>query len=134
MFRIRRLAVALAVLLAFVSVSAQAVGMGPIKVHSALNQPLDAEIQLYNTAGLASKDVQASLASDEDFARSGFERSDALRGLTFNVTIDPDGKGAIHLQSTQPMHESTLGFVVLLVWPSGRSLHPYNVELGAPTP
>jgi len=53
---------------------ASALGLGEITLHSALNQPLRADIALVDAAGLSEGDLSASLASPDDFSRAGVER------------------------------------------------------------
>jgi pilus assembly protein FimV len=49
-------------------------GLGGITLHSALNQPLEAEIQLIEVGDLSADEVHVRLASEVDFVRSGVER------------------------------------------------------------
>lgn len=51
-----------------------ALGLGDITVHSALNQPLKADIALLDVGGLTQNDLSVSLATADEFGRAGVER------------------------------------------------------------
>ncbi|MDG1293637.1 MAG: peptigoglycan-binding protein LysM, partial [Pseudomonadales bacterium] len=51
-----------------------ALGMGDIKVSSAVNERLNAEIPLVHADGLDASQILVSLASKADFARAEIER------------------------------------------------------------
>ncbi len=51
-----------------------AVGLGPIKVRSSLNQPFEAEIQLMALRNLPLNGIKARLAKDEEFKRAHIPR------------------------------------------------------------
>ena len=50
-----------------------ALGLGEIELDSALNEELDATIELIDAGGLAPAEIVVSLASNEDFVRVGVE-------------------------------------------------------------
>lgn len=109
-----------------------ALGMGDIKVNSALNQPLDAEIELVALRGTTIDEIRASMAKDEEFQKAGIERIYALNGLNFII----EGRGAdaiVRLKSNDVIREPFLNFVVEVNWPNGRLLREYTVLLDPPT-
>ena len=56
------------------SALAPALGLGDITLHSALNQPLRADIALEDAAGLEEGELSVSLATADEFSRAGVER------------------------------------------------------------
>lgn len=56
------------------SALAPALGLGEITLHSALNQPLRADIALVDAAGLEEGDLSVNLATADEFSRAGVER------------------------------------------------------------
>lgn len=116
----------------FYSTLASALGLGEITLHSALNQPLDAEIELLETGGLDADDVIAKLASPEAFARADMERPFFLNDLRFTPIIRGN-RGVIHVVSSKPVTEPFLGFLVQLVRPNGDLLHAYTLLLDPAT-
>jgi FimV-like protein len=116
----------------FYSTLASALGMGDITLHSALNQPLDAEIELVETAGLSADDIVAKLAPAEDFARAGIERVFFYNDLRFTPIIRGN-RGVIRVVSSKPVTEPYLSFLVQLVRPNGNLLHEYTLLLDPAT-
>ena len=51
-----------------------ALGLGEIKMNSAMNEPMDAEVEILNLGDLTENEVQVKLASAQDFERAGVER------------------------------------------------------------
>ncbi|PTT95636.1 peptidoglycan-binding protein LysM, partial [Pseudomonas sp. HMWF031] len=62
---------------------ASALGLGEMTVHSALNQPLRADIALVDAAGLQEGELSVSLATADEFSRAGVERGIFLNDLKF---------------------------------------------------
>lgn len=111
---------------------ASALGLGEITLHSALNQPLNAEIQLLETDGLSPEDIVARLASPEAFAKAGVERGFFLNDLRFTPVLR-GGRGVIRVVSNKPVTEPYLSFLVQLARPNGDLLHEYTVLLDPAT-
>ncbi|WP_122664970.1 FimV/HubP family polar landmark protein [Pseudomonas viridiflava] len=116
----------------FYSTFASALGMGDITLHSALNQPLDAEIELVETAGLSAEDIVARLASPEEFARAGVDRVFFFNDLRFTPVIRGN-RGVIRVVSSKPVTEPYLQFLVQILRPGGDMLHEYTLLLDPAT-
>ncbi|NQD93360.1 FimV family protein [Pseudomonas sp. CrR25] len=108
-----------------------ALGLGEITLHSALNQPLEAEIELLEVGDLAASDVLVRLASAEAFNRSGVDRLIFLNDLRFTPLLR-GGSSLIRVVSNQPVREPYLNFIVEVVRPNGRLLREYTVLLDPP--
>ncbi len=132
MIRLRKLVQAIAAASALTTGMAHALGLGDIHLRSALNQPLDAEIDLVEVRDLAQGEVIPKLASPEDFNKAGVDRQYFLTGLKFTPIIKPNGKSVIRVTSDRPVQEPYLNFLVEVVWPSGRVLREYTVLLDPP--
>lgn len=128
----RKLAAALVLASALGSNAASAVGLGEIKLNSALNQKFDAEIKLLNVGDLSRNEILPNLASHAEFSRAGVERVFFLTGLKFEVSLGKNGEATIHVTSDQIVREPFLNFLVELHWPSGRILREYTVLLDPP--
>lgn len=111
---------------------ASALGIGEIRLHSALNQPLNAEIQLIETAGLGPEDIVVKLASPEAFSKAGVERVFFLNDLRFTPVIRGNS-GYIQVSSNKAVVEPYLSFLVQLSRPNGDLVHEYTVLLDPPT-
>ncbi len=90
MAHVRKLLLTLASGSALYSGLVPALGLGGITLHSALNQPLEADIELLQMGDLDSGDIRVRLASEADFARccvaiaisSGWFPASRCRSLT----------------------------------------------------
>lgn len=110
---------------------ANALGLGEISLHSALNQPFNADILLSDTQGLDEGDIIVSLGTPEEFARAGIERTFLLTDLRF-TPLFRNGQKVIHVTSSKPVVEPYLSFIVQVTQPSGQLLRTYTVLLDPP--
>jgi len=125
--RAYRFIVASAVLV--LSRSVFAVGIGDIVVNSYVNEPLSADISVFDPKGLSESEVIASLASLEDFERLGIERHYSLSSLVFETDIRGTESSVIRVTTENPIREPYLNFLLELKWPEGRVLREYTVFL-----
>ena len=131
MARIRELLLTLASGSVFYSGLVPALGLGEINLHSALNQPLDAEIGLYQVGDLGSDEIKVHLAPAESFSRAGVERGYFLSDLRFVPVLD-GARSRIRVLSSKPVREPYLNFIVEVVRPGGSLLREYTVLIDPP--
>lgn len=131
MARINRFPLAMAVFSAVMASQAHALGLGDITLHSALNQPLDAEIALLQVGDLTSEELAAHLANAATFERLGVDRPTFLQNLRFTPVIR-GGRSYIHVVSSQPVREPYLNFLVELERPNGSLMREYTLLLDPP--
>ena len=131
MSRVRQLLFGLASSSAFYSGVVPALGLGEITLHSALNQPLEAEIELLQVADLTSSDLLVRLASADVFSRSGVDRLFFLNDLRFTPLLR-GGNSVIRVVSSQPVREPYLNFIVEVARPNGQLLREYTLLLDPP--
>lgn len=110
---------------------ASALGLGEISLHSALAEPLEADIELIDARGLGADDIKVRLAPNHVFARAGVERPDILAKLSFVPALDAGGQ-RIRVSSTTPVNEPYLNFIVELTLPGGQLLREYTLLLDPP--
>ncbi len=108
---------------------AGALGIGDIRSHSSLNQPLSAEIPLVLSGGDKLSHVEIRLASPEAFAKAGVERLHALTQLQFQPVTTPDGRYLIQVSSTGVIQETFLDFLVEVESPQGTVLREFTLLL-----
>ena len=113
------------------SALAPALGLGDITLHSALNQPLRADIALQDAAGLDKAELSVSLATADEFSRAGIERVFFLNSLKF-TPIMRGNRRLIRVSSSKPVNEPFLNFLVQLNQPNGRVLREYTVLIDPP--
>lgn len=113
------------------STAASALGLGELTLRSSLNQPFRADIALLDTAGLEQDDISASLATAEEFARAGVERSFFLNDLKFTPDFS-GGRKVIHVSSSKVVTEPFMSFVIQVGRPNGQLLRAFTVLLDPP--
>ncbi len=128
----RKLVVFLATALLLMPLGAQALGFGRIVVHSALDEPLDADIELISPTPEDITNLKVKLASPEAYLRAGIDRSYLLGDLRFRLRQDEQGKYYIHVSSKQRIKEPFLNFLLEMNWQNGRMVREYTVLLDPP--
>ncbi|MDX5298500.1 MAG: hypothetical protein LPK85_06075, partial [Gammaproteobacteria bacterium] len=130
--KLRKLAVALALVGGLGSNLAHALGLGGAELRSNLNEPLRAEIALVGLGSVSPADITARLASSTDFQRAGVERAAWLADLQFRVIRDGQNRPVVEVSSRRPIREPFVNFLVELNWPSGRLLREYALLVDPP--
>ncbi|UAW99753.1 LysM peptidoglycan-binding domain-containing protein [Halopseudomonas nanhaiensis] len=110
---------------------ANALGLGELKLDSALNQPLDATIFLQGGGDVDPSDIRVSLADAAAFRNAGLERPHFLTELRFTPTME-NNQLVVRVQSPGPVREPYLNFLVELRRPNGRLLREYTLLLDPP--
>ncbi|MFZ5655378.1 MAG: FimV/HubP family polar landmark protein [Pseudomonadota bacterium] len=110
-----------------------AIGLGEIRLQSAMEERLQAEIDLLNIGDLDEQQMIVSLAPPEDFEQAGVDRDFQLADLRFRVDLEDKARPVIRVSSRQVISEPYLNFLVELRWPSGRLLREYTLLLDLPT-
>ncbi|MGV6954521.1 type IV pilus assembly protein FimV [Pseudomonas chlororaphis] len=110
---------------------ASAVGLGEITVHSALNQPLEAEIALVQAQGLEEGELAVSLATAGEFKQAGVERLPFLEDLRFTPILQGERR-VIRVVSSKPVNEPFLDFLLQVNQANGRQLREYTLLIDPP--
>ena len=95
-----------------------ALGLGEIELSSALNEKLNARVELIEAVGMLPTEILVTLASREDFERVGVERFFYLTSLQFEVVLQGN-RAWINVTSRKPIAEPYLNFLVQVHWPMG---------------
>ncbi len=130
---VRKLIPPLLSLLLVVPTAASALGLGEVKLHSALNQNLKADIELLSVEPTDAESLEISMASVETFAKLGLNRPSVLMYVTFEVKQRANGSYFVRATSKNAIREPFLDFLVEAKWPSGRVLREYTLLLDPPT-
>ena len=117
---------------AWFSFAAQAVGLGSLTVHSALGQPLSAEIDVTSLQPDEFARVLARIASPEEYAAAKLVYVPQLRQLRITAERRTDGKSILNIVSVTAINEPTLDLLVDFNWRGGRLLQKYSVLLDPP--
>lgn len=112
--------------------SLYAMGLGDMRVSSALNQPFYAEIRLLDAGNHLIDNINVELASPEEYERAGFERSLAVSHLQFRLTKNAQGRTIVEVTSKKRLTEPYLDILVDLSWANGQLFKEYVVLLDPP--
>ncbi len=111
-----------------------ALGLGEIRLSSALNEPLRAEIELLAAAPEELDNLRIQLASVETFERYDLDRPLFLSRLQFRIVRSGSAEGnVVTITSDEPVTEPFVTFLVEASWTRGRLLREYTVLLDPPT-
>jgi pilus assembly protein FimV len=112
---------------------ALALGLGEIRVDSALNEPLDARIKLLSLDPLEAPNIRVVIADQDAFEKAGLERPYLLKRLRFKVVADRGGDGYIHVSTPRSVKEPYLNFLLEVRWRGGMLLREYAILLDPPS-
>ncbi len=130
--KVRLLAKALAVISLLAPAGGQALGIGEITLHSALNQNLDAEIALV-LSGESVSDIKVKLAPPEKFDEAGVSWTYFLSKIKFETIARSNGLAIIKLTSTEALKEPFLDFLLEVGWPKGNLYRGFTVLVDPPS-
>ena len=128
----KKSAVSAALFFITASSNLHALGLGEIDMQSALNQPMDAVIELMAAGSTDLSKVNVTLASQAAHQRVGLSRSRILNEFDFNVEQDRQGNTVVRITSHGAVHEPFLEFLLELTWPNGHLLREYTVLVDPP--
>ena len=128
----RNLTISLAVVSLLAPASGYSLGIGDIKLHSALNQNLDAEISLVVSAGEKASDIKVNLAPPDKFDEAGVPWISLLSKIKFETLVGANGSVIIKLSSREAVKEPFLDFLLEVNWPKGSLYREFTVLLDPP--
>jgi len=109
-----------------------ALGLGEIHLNSALNEPMNAEIDLIAATADELTALHATLAGRDAFTRYGIDHPPFLSSLRFKVGKGKDGRDVLLARSTDAIPEPFVTFLVEVSWARGRLMREYTVLLDPP--
>ena len=112
--------------------AAHALGLGEIDTHSALNQPLQSEIEMFSLRPGEADSLGVRLAPNSIFEQAGVERTSMLSDLRFKVAQRPNGNYYIRVYTQESVTEPFLNFLIEVNWSAGHLVREYTVLLDPP--
>lgn len=128
----RNLTTTLAVVSLLAPASAFPLGIGEIKLHSALNQNLHAEIGLVLSPGENADHIKVNLAPPDKFDEAGVPWTYFLSKIKFE-TIKSNGNVVIKMTSQEPLKEPFLDFLLEVNSPKGNLYREFTVLVDPPS-
>ncbi|MGE5623964.1 MAG: FimV/HubP family polar landmark protein [Bacillota bacterium] len=129
----KKLTFALSLALAALPLTARALGLGEIKLNSALNDKFSADIQIVGATSDELDSLDVKLADFAKFSQAGLDHPEVLNQLQFVVVRNPDGTAYVHISSLQAVREPFLDFLIDANWNNGELIREYTVLLNPPT-
>lgn len=123
---------ALAVVTLLAPVPGLPLSIGDIQLHSALNQSLNAEINIRLDAGENSSDVAVRMASPEKFDKAGIPWSYFLTKIKFDIVTLSDGAINVKLSSRESLTEPFLDFLLEVSWSQGSQYREFTLLIDPP--
>lgn len=114
-------------------VPAMALGMGGVSVHSQLGQPLKVDISLVGANVIKVHSIKAGLAPPSVFSEFSLPHPDYLNALKFNVVKNKQGNPEVRINTSGPINQPFLDFLVEVKWPGGRLVREYTILLNPPS-
>ena len=109
---------------------ASALGLGQLKVQSALNENLHAEIELITVSDEELKTLKAGLAENILFQTNRLPVTDELKSLTFGI-VGVGRKHYIRIDSSQPFTQANTSFFLKVESSSGVLVRKYKIVLSS---
>ena len=127
------LAAAAAALFGLWGSNVAALSLGRITIHSALGEPLRAEIDVpeINSEEVAS--LKASVASPEAFRAAGLEYNPAMSGLQVTLQRRADGRAYVRLNSDRAINDPFVDMILEVNWATGRIVRDYTMLFDPPS-
>ena len=129
----KKLTFAFSLAMAVLPFSAHALGLGEIKLNSALNDKFSADIQVVGATSDELDSLDVKLANLAQFTQAGLDHPGVLDQLQFVVVRNPDGTAYVHISSTQAVREPFLDFLIDANWNNGELIREYTVLLNPPS-
>jgi pilus assembly protein FimV len=107
----------------------KALGLGDIRVDSALNEPLSAQIDIVGATREELVELTAKVANREMFQRYGADRPSFLATATFKVGLDSLGRPVLNVRSAEAFTDPVINFLVDLRWGKGELIREYSLLL-----
>lgn len=107
-------------------------GLGPIKVNSALNEPLDAEIDFTAVNDTELKTFEIGLAPSGAFQAMGIERTATMSSIQFVISRRNNGQPYVQVTTRVPYSEPYLHLLVQAEWAGGRMRREYTALIDPP--
>ena len=111
------------------SVACLAVGLGNMRVESALGQPLKARIDLIGASADGLGSLAVSLASPQSYQRVNVPYSGSLGSLEMSIVALPGSAPYVRVTSVSPVTDPALDLLVKLTSPDGSLVHEYSLLL-----
>ncbi len=131
--RLSVLSAAVAVAMGLVSTDASALALGPLKVQSALGEPLRAEIDVTEITAAEADSLKINVATADAFKTAGVPYNPALRDVRATLQRRAGGQYVVRLNGSRPLNDPFIDLLLEANGSTGRIVRDYTVLLDPPT-
>ena len=111
---------------------AQALGLGQLRVHSALGEPLRAEIDVTSLSSEEAATLVLRVASPDAYRAAGVDYNPILPGTQVQLLKRADGRSYLRLTSDRAVVEPFVDVILEANWASGRLMRDFTLLLDPP--
>ena len=112
--------------------NAQALGLGQLRVQSALGEPLRAEIDVTSMSAEEAGTLVLRVAPPEAYRAAGVDYNSVLPGTQVQLLKRPDGRSYLRVTSDRAVVEPFVDVILEMNWASGRLVREYTLLLDPP--
>jgi FimV-like protein len=109
-----------------------AADLGSLHVHSALGDPLKAEIEIVNLDQEELKTLSVSVAAEQDYASVGLNKLASHDQIMINIANNDQGKPVAFITSNDPMDDPFLNVIFQIISHKGKVIREYAFLLDPP--
>ena len=109
-----------------------AADLGSLHVHSALGDPLKAEIEIVNLGEEELKTLSVSVATEQDYASVGLNKLASHEQIIIDITNNQQGKAVALISSLGPMNDPFLNVIFQIISHKGKVIREYAFLLDPP--
>ncbi|WP_390341949.1 FimV family protein [Variovorax boronicumulans] len=131
-WRLSILGAAAALTLGLASADASAFALGPLRVQSALGEPLRAEIDVTEMAANEAEGLKINIATAEAFKNAGIPYNAALGDVKATLQRRAGGQYVVRLAGNRPLNDPFIDLLLEANGASGRIVRDYTVLLDPP--
>ena len=113
--------------------NAQALGLGQLRVQSALGEPLRAEIDVTSLSPDEAGTLTLRVASPDAYRAAGVDYNPVLPGTQVQLMKRPDGRSYLRVTSDRAVVEPFVDVILEMNWSSGRLVREYTLLLDPPS-
>ncbi|WP_413764563.1 FimV/HubP family polar landmark protein [Variovorax sp. Varisp41] len=115
------------------STDASALALGPLKVQSALGEPLRAEIDVTEITAAEADSLKINVATADAFKTAGVPYNPALRDVRATLQRRAGGQYVVRLNGSRPLNDPFIDLLLEANGSTGHIVRDYTVLLDPPT-
>ncbi|MGQ3130074.1 MAG: type IV pilus assembly protein FimV, partial [Variovorax sp.] len=122
----------MAVAMGLASTDASALALGPLKVQSALGEPLRAEIDVTEITTAEADSLKINVATADAFKAAGVPYNPALGDVRATLQRRAGGQYVVRLNGSRPLNDPFIDLLLEANGSTGRIVRDYTVLLDPP--